>query len=231
MYSGSDTSSTTASAGSPPGSNASAESIGEWRDEVAALENTDADSDFSPSNRSQFDCLPLSLLPSRNESGPLVPQRLCSTPYESETGELHLPIIFDVINSSEYGILVSDALNGGARWLRHSDDEVVFRYGPSLSIQLEWPGYQQWSRRIRVPDSRSPPRRPFTMAMLARSIARCIRQFVLQCYTEPMQADADERWKIGPGPNEIKLEDLILECIDEVAKGCWQPQLKLRRPL
>ncbi|KAK7019616.1 hypothetical protein R3P38DRAFT_1255114 [Favolaschia claudopus] len=43
MHSDSDSSSTIASAGSPPGSNASAEGIGEWRDEVAA--NADAHSD------------------------------------------------------------------------------------------------------------------------------------------------------------------------------------------
>jgi len=45
-----------------------------------------------------------------------------------------------------------------------------------------------------------------------------------------MEEDADPRWRIGDGPNDIKLEDLVLVSMHHVSLGSWQPQLWLVRP-
>lgn len=45
-----------------------------------------------------------------------------------------------------------------------------------------------------------------------------------------MEEGSDERWHIGDGPSDIKLEDLMLVSIHHVSLGSWQPHLRLRRP-
>ena len=45
-----------------------------------------------------------------------------------------------------------------------------------------------------------------------------------------MEEGFDVRWRIGEGPNDIKLEDLMLVSIHHVSLGSWQPHLRLRRP-
>ena len=44
-----------------------------------------------------------------------------------------------------------------------------------------------------------------------------------------MEEDTDHRWRIGDGPNDIKLEDLVLVSMHHVSLGSWQPQLRLVR--
>lgn len=39
----------------------------------------------------------------------------------------------------------------------------------------------------------------------------------------------DQFWRVGNG--HIELKDLILDSIEHVTKGSWQPQLFLMRPL
>lgn len=46
----------------------------------------------------------------------------------------------------------------------------------------------------------------------------------------PLEDDADARWRVGPGHEHVKLEDLILVSIHHVSMGSWQPHLRLRRP-
>jgi hypothetical protein len=46
----------------------------------------------------------------------------------------------------------------------------------------------------------------------------------------PMEDEADQRWRIGDGPDDVKLEDLVLVSIHHVSLGSWQPQLRLVRP-
>lgn len=46
----------------------------------------------------------------------------------------------------------------------------------------------------------------------------------------PQEEDADPRWRIGDGPNDVKLDDLVLVSIHHVSLGSWQPQLRLMRP-
>jgi hypothetical protein len=39
---------------------------------------------------------------------------------------------------------------------------------------------------------------------------------------------AEEDWRVGVG--HIELKDLILDRIDQVSKGSWQPQIYVMRP-
>ena len=47
----------------------------------------------------------------------------------------------------------------------------------------------------------------------------------------PMEDGADEKWRIGDGPSDIKFEDLMLVSVHHVSLGSWQPQFRLCRPL
>jgi hypothetical protein len=113
---------------------------------------------------------------------------------------------------------------------------------------FQWPGYRQWSRQIPTKDFRSPPG-PITIAKLAKNVAKCVQRFMLVstsslCHSFsfqltrqlkdrkmlPMEEGAEEKWRIGDRPNDIKVEDLMLVSIHHVSLGSWQPQLRLRRP-
>ncbi|KAJ7695079.1 hypothetical protein B0H17DRAFT_931005, partial [Mycena rosella] len=147
-----------------------------------------------------------------------------------EEVDMEAPIHFWVENPSECGIPLSDALHSRVRRLLKRDETVFEGRGPSVSIRLEWPGYRQWSRQIPTKDFRSPPG-PITRAKLAKNVAKCVQRFIQERHGQPMEDDADARWRVGPGPNQIKLEDLILVSIHHVSMGSWQPHLRLRRPL
>ena len=94
---------------------------------------------------------------------------------------------------------------------------------------MKWPGYRQWSRQIPTKDFRSPPQ-PITLAKLAENVAKCVRRFMTDRKGAPQEEDADPRWHIGDGPNDVKLDDLVLVSIHHVSLGSWQPQLRLIRP-
>ncbi|KAJ7355581.1 hypothetical protein DFH08DRAFT_852863 [Mycena albidolilacea] len=175
-------------------------------------------------------------LPSAGVSGPFVPQLMYKPHTNSdrrryvEEVDMEAPIHFWVENPSECGIPLSDALHSRVRRLLKRDETVFEGRGPSVSIRLEWPGYRQWSRQIPTKDFRSPPG-PITRAKLAKNVAKCVQRFIQERHGQPMEDDADARWRVGPGPNQIKLEDLILVSIHHVSMGSWQPHLRLRRPL
>ncbi|KAK7031393.1 hypothetical protein R3P38DRAFT_813369 [Favolaschia claudopus] len=175
-------------------------------------------------------------LPSAGVSGPFVPQLMYKPHTNSdrrryvEEVDMEPPIHFWVENPSECGIPLSDALHSRVRRLLKRDETVFEGRGPSVSIRLEWPGYRQWSRQIPTKDFRSPPG-PITRAKLAKNVAKCVQRFIQERHTQPMEDDADARWRVGPGPNQIKLEDLVLVSIHHVSMGSWQPHLRLRRPL
>ena len=94
---------------------------------------------------------------------------------------------------------------------------------------MQWPGYRQWSRQIPTKDFRSPPQ-PITLAKLAKNVAKCVQRFMADRKGAPQEEDADPRWRIGDGPNDVKLDDLVLVSIHHVSLGSWQPQLRLIRP-
>ncbi|KAJ7173775.1 hypothetical protein C8R46DRAFT_1032018 [Mycena filopes] len=175
-------------------------------------------------------------LPAAGVSGPFVPQLMYKPHTNSdrrryvEEVDMEAPIHFWVENPSECGIPLSDALHSRVRRLLKRDETVFEGRGPSVSIRLEWPGYRQWSRQIPTKDFRSPPG-PITRAKLAKNVAKCVQRFIQERHGQPMEDDADARWRVGPGPNQIKLEDLILVSIHHVSMGSWQPHLRLRRPL
>ncbi|KAF4609977.1 hypothetical protein D9613_010564 [Agrocybe pediades] len=169
-------------------------------------------------------------------AGPFVPQLMYKPHTTSDRRRyaeevlLEDPLYFVCEDPQEYGISLKDALHSRTRRLRDRDQVVFEDRGSSVSIRLEWPGYRQWSRQIPTKDFRSTPQ-PITMAKLATNVASCVQRFMQDCKAMPMEDDADHRWRIGDGPNDIKLEDLILVSIHHVSLGSWQPQLRLARPL
>ncbi|KAJ7224453.1 hypothetical protein GGX14DRAFT_548916 [Mycena pura] len=183
---------------------------------------------------STFHQPPLSL-PTAGVSGPFVPQLMYKPHTNSdrrryvEEVDMEAPIHFWVENPSECGIPLADALHSRVRRLLKRDETVFEGRGPSVSIRLEWPGYRQWSRQIPTKDFRSPPG-PITRAKLAKNVAKCVQRFIQERQGQPMEDEADPRWRVGTGSNQIKLEDLILVSIHHVSMGSWQPHLRLRRP-
>ncbi|PPQ90765.1 hypothetical protein CVT25_010154 [Psilocybe cyanescens] len=169
-------------------------------------------------------------------AGPFIPQPMYKPHTTSDRKRyveevmLEGPMFFISEHPEQYGIPLKDALHSRTKKLRDRDMVVFEGRGPSVSIRLEWPGYRQWSRQIPTKDFRSPPQ-PITLAKLAKNVAKCVQRFMTDRKSLPMEEEADHRWKIGDGPNDIKLEDLILVSIHHVSLGSWQPQLRLVRPL
>ncbi|KAH9479486.1 hypothetical protein JR316_0008080 [Psilocybe cubensis] len=169
-------------------------------------------------------------------AGPFVPQPMYKPHTTSDRKRyveevmLEAPMFFISEHPEQYGISLKDALHSRTKKLRDRDMVVFEGRGPSVSIRLEWPGYRQWSRQIPTKDFRSPPQ-PITLAKLAKNVAKCVQRFMQDRKHLPMEEESDHRWKIGDGPDDIKLEDLILVSIHHVSLGSWQPHLRLVRPL
>ncbi|KAJ7763654.1 hypothetical protein DFH07DRAFT_812674 [Mycena maculata] len=175
-------------------------------------------------------------LPAVGVYGPFVPQ-LMYTPHTTSDrrryiGEVGMepPIHFWVENPSECGIPLSDAFHSRVKRVLNRDGIVFEDLGPSVSMRLEWPGYRQWSRKIRTRRFFRNPG-PLTRAELARRVAKCVQRFIQESHGQPMEDDTKARWRVGLGPNQIKLEDLVLVSIHNVSPGSWQPHLRLRRLL
>ncbi|KDR80567.1 hypothetical protein GALMADRAFT_222164 [Galerina marginata CBS 339.88] len=174
-------------------------------------------------------------LPGSAGIGPFVPQQMYKPHTTSDRKRyveevmLEGPLYF-VSEHNQFGISLKDALHSRTKKLLDRDQVVFEGRGPSVSIRLEWPGYRQWSRQIPTKDFRSPPQ-PITLAKLAKNVAKCVQRFMLDRKTLAMEEDADQRWRIGDGPDDIKLEDLVLVSIHHVSLGSWQPHLRLVRPL
>jgi len=165
-----------------------------------------------------------------------VPQRM----YKPHTGSdrrryveevrLSAPIIFEINEPHEWGIALDDALKSRTKHLLDRDAKMFEACGPSVSIRLEWPG-APWSRQIPTKNFRHPPG-PITKDKLAKNIAKCVERFIVDTQDKPINDEEDTnalRFKVGTGPNDVKLQDLILVSLHHVSQGSWQPQLRLRR--
>ncbi|KAG5650837.1 hypothetical protein H0H81_010867 [Sphagnurus paluster] len=175
-------------------------------------------------------------LPMGSYLGPFIPQKMY-IPHTTndrrryvEEIVLQQPIYFEMQDPDEYGIPLTDALHSRVRRLRSHEEYVFEGRGPSISVRIQWPGYQYWSRQIPTKDFRCPPQ-PITKAKLAKNIAKCVQRFLDARENKPLDDDVPACWKVGKRPNEIKFEDLILVSMHHVSMGSWQPQLRLRRPL
>lgn len=187
-------------------------------------------------------------------AGPFVPQPMYKPHTTSDRKRyveevlLEAPLFFYSDHPTQCGILLKDALQSRTKKLRDRDQVVFEGRGPSVSIRLEvsqqviivrpqpsyfipfqWPGYRQWSRQIPTKDFRSPPG-PITLAKLAKNVAKCVQRFMIDRKSLPLEEESDPRWRIGDGPDDIKLEDLVLVSIHHVSLGSWQPHLRLVRP-
>ncbi|TFK51733.1 hypothetical protein OE88DRAFT_1658322 [Heliocybe sulcata] len=135
-----------------------------------------------------------------------------------------LPITFRMTGASEDGISVREALVGHLGELVNKDDEVFINCGPSVSIRINWPGYDAWSKQIPTKNWKSQPG-PITRQKLAKQVARRIEEFIKAMYDKEMDEDGQPQWKVGS--YGIQLHDLILVSLHQVSKGSWQPQLRL----
>ncbi|KAH7907264.1 hypothetical protein BJ138DRAFT_521918 [Hygrophoropsis aurantiaca] len=138
------------------------------------------------------------------------------------------PIVFHVEDPYEWGIPLEDASRMKMKRLIGKEDLMFEDCGPSVSIRIQWPGYDSWTRQIPTKDFRV-PKGPITRAKLAKNVANCLRRFIEKKAKEPMHEDAEKKWRVGP--RHIKVEDLILVSLHHISQGSWQPQLRLRRDI
>jgi hypothetical protein len=179
-----------------------------------------------------------------DNAGPFLPQGMYKPHTNSDRKRyveevlLEEPLYFvNETHSKQFGISLKDAMHSRTRQLANRDQVVFEGRGPSVSIRIEWPGHRPWSRQIPTKDFRSPPQ-PITLAKLAKNVAKCVARFMQERKNQPMEEGSSgslegmnpEDWRFGDGPNDIKLEDLILVSMHHVSLGSWQPQLRLARP-
>lgn len=167
------------------------------------------------------------------QRGPMVPQRRYKPHTSSDrrryVDEVNLEpsIHFYMQKPDEEGIPLKDAMHGRFARLVSRDEPMFQERGPSISVRVNWPGYQPWSRQIPTRDFRNPPG-PITRAKLAKNVAKSVARFVSEHKGRPMEEDGDPAWLVGAG--KIDVFDLVLVRLDHVSKGSWQAQLQLVRP-
>ncbi|KAI0031266.1 hypothetical protein K488DRAFT_79141 [Vararia minispora EC-137] len=144
-----------------------------------------------------------------------------------EEVELEAPITFATLRPEMEGFALSDALAGKFATLANRDDHMFNERGPSISVRINWPGYNSWSRQIPTRDFRNPPG-PITRSKLAKNVAKSVGRFIAEQAGKQMEEDADPAWQVGGGG--ILLGHLALVRLDHVSKGSWQAQLCLATP-
>jgi len=170
---------------------------------------------------------------SEHRRGPMVPQKRYKPHTSSDRRRyvdevvLEESIHFYMQKPDEAGIPLKDAMHGRFARLAHRDEAMFQERGPSISVRINWPGYQPWSRQIPTRDFRNPPG-PITRGKLAKNVAKSVARFITEHKDRPMEEDGDPAWAVGPG--QIDVFDLVLVRLDHVSKGSWQAQLQLLRP-
>lgn len=165
--------------------------------------------------------------------GPMVPQKRYKPHTSSDrrryVDEVNLEqsIAFFMQKPDEAGIPLKDAMHGRFARLVARDEPMFQERGPSISVRINWPGYQPWSRQIPTRDFRNPPG-PITRAKLAKNVAKSVARFIAEHKGRPMEEDGDPAWSVGP--HKIDVFDLVLVRLDHVSKGSWQAHLQLLRP-
>lgn len=165
--------------------------------------------------------LPLPLPPRRV----LVPQRKYSIKASSKRGFNPEPSIRFAVGEQS-GMSLQDAMDEKYEGLVGRDDGMFVGCDcTAISLRIEWPEYKAWNRHINTVDWRK-PRGPITRSKLAYKIAKIVDSFIKSNQATPV---IDQLWRVGTG--YIELGDLILDSVEHVTKGSWQPQLFLMRPL
>ncbi|KAI0032430.1 hypothetical protein K488DRAFT_11394, partial [Vararia minispora EC-137] len=163
--------------------------------------------------------------------GPVVPQRryqpLTASDRRRYVDEVELQPSIYFYSSDGEGFPLKDALNHRYSHLHARDEQMFVQHGPSISLRLNWPGYQPWTRQIPTRDFRNPPG-PITRDKLTKNIAKSIQRFIEEQRHREIEP-IEEKWRVGEG--FIELEDLSLLRLDNVSKGSWQIQLQMLRPL
>ncbi|VDC03197.1 unnamed protein product [Peniophora sp. CBMAI 1063] len=163
--------------------------------------------------------------------GPVIPQRRYQPLTASdrrryvEEVDLQTSILFNSLDSE--GFPLKDALNHRYGALEAREEPMFVQHGPSISLRLNWPGYQPWTRQIPTRDFRNPPG-PITRDKLTKNVAKSVQRFIEEQKSREIEP-AEEQWRVGEG--FIELEDLLLLRLDNVSKGSWQIQLQLAMPL
>ncbi|KAF9223033.1 hypothetical protein BS17DRAFT_150154 [Gyrodon lividus] len=136
------------------------------------------------------------------------------------------PIIFRADNWPEWGVPLESLLSKQPVRLFEGNGPVLTSCGPSISIRMQWPGYQPCHKQIATRDY-TPTRRPISKFKLAKLVAKCIKYFMQTMSQQPMEVSSDRRWRVGP--LDITVDDVILVSLHHISQGSWQPQLRLRR--
>ncbi|KIJ16155.1 hypothetical protein PAXINDRAFT_113918 [Paxillus involutus ATCC 200175] len=139
---------------------------------------------------------------------------------------LNPPIIFRAHDSPEWGIPLGALLSKQPIRLLGGNEPAFTSVGPSVSIRVQWPGYQPCNKSISTKDYGA-TRRPINISKLSKLVAKRIELFMQTMSQRPMEIGSDPQWRVGP--NHITLDDLILVSLHHVSQGSWQPQLRLRR--
>ncbi|KDQ61577.1 hypothetical protein JAAARDRAFT_123166 [Jaapia argillacea MUCL 33604] len=124
-----------------------------------------------------------------------------------------------------HGVPLNEILNGNGQ-IYNGSEEVFKNCGPSISIRINWRGYEPWSKQIPTKNWKNPPG-PITRQKLAKQVARRIEEFVDCMKSCEMDEEADQRWRVGS--HGISVSNLTLVSLHHVSKGSWQPQLRVIR--
>lgn len=123
---------------------------------------------------------------------------------------------------------VTNLLEKPIRFKLDNADHVVFsEVGQCVSIRINWPGYEDWSKQIATKDFKR-DRNYISLQVAAIAICRKIAEFFEENQNKPARRDSSgvhPEWEIGPG--KITLDRVRLHSITRVSQGSWQPTLSV----
>jgi len=132
------------------------------------------------------------------------------------------PITFSV--GGQGGMLLQDAMGEKYEGLVGRDDPMFPGCRrTAISLRIQWPGCEPWTRHVNTVNWKN-PRGPITRSTLAHKISKIMDSFIKD---DKGKAKVGEHWRVGAG--HIELKDLILDSIEHVSRGSWQPRFFVMR--
>ncbi|KAJ3553626.1 hypothetical protein NM688_g3506 [Phlebia brevispora] len=154
----------------------------------------------------------------QNEQVPgiIVPQQVYTVPQQASF-QPAAPLRFRHANG-HLGINIGQLCNNNLNGMLHASEDAPFGVA-RISIRIQWPGYETWSRPVNTVQAN----RPINKGRLASLVALC----VAECLNNHQQNRSTER-RPDWWANNIDVNQLYLLELRNVSQGSWQPVISLR---
>jgi len=113
------------------------------------------------------------------------------------------------------------ALAGPYDALVDGNDIVFTGQNHTISVRIQWPGYDGWAAQVRIVTYQGNPE-GITRAKLVKEVSKRLRDFIKKMESIAIDPTYAE-YRVGPGG--IELRSIHIAALEQVSRGSWQPRL------